>query len=85
MCIYTGVYQDVKINFLQGNIFTEKGVIIIKDPKNVDDYNDGKAIPFKIPLKEIQMDKNDKEKITKRFEKKKTHAARRTRKKAQKI
>jgi len=70
MCTFFGQFQGVDIAFLEGNIYNEKNVIMVKNPVNASDEND-KRIPERIPLKNIVLKKEDRDNIENRFLKKK--------------
>ncbi len=70
MC-YTGRFKNTDIAFDKGDIFKEKGVILIKNAKNADEDHD-KVVPHTIPLHVIDMKHEHKETIRNIFLVKKT-------------
>ncbi|MCF7860287.1 hypothetical protein K9M09_01575 [Patescibacteria group bacterium] len=70
MC-YFAEYQGTEVAFEQDNIFKEKKQILVKHPKNCSDCDD-KTLPRAVPLHELKMPIEDREKIKNLFQKKKT-------------
>jgi ureidoglycolate hydrolase len=70
MCIYTAIHKNTEISFLPENIFQENGQVIVKNPRNSDDFND-KQVPEKIKLSDLRMKEEEKNKILAMFAKKK--------------
>lgn len=81
MCIYSAIYRQTEISFRREDLFQEKDQIVVKNPKNSDDFND-RPIPAKIKLKDLFMVERQRNEIIAIFareKKKKTKA--KTRKK----
>jgi len=70
MCVYNAIYRNIEISFLPESIFEERGQIIVKKPRNSDDFNDHQ-VPEKIRLTDLKMKQEQMEEIQAMFARKK--------------